>query len=280
MAHSYADVLTLKGTAYLNITSTVTAHDVALRGLLEIASEEADRYCGRWFYARQGTLTFDGKGGTLLNLPDFTTLTGVKEDTNADGTFETTWGTADFLNWPYNAQPTSDNARPYQAIMVSRLSNGTQDVFLRGQQNYQLVGTWGFQSYTIGSATGSSSINAAALSVPLNASASGVIEPGMTILIDTEQMYVTASTGTAVTVLRAMNGSTAGTHGSGSLISVYQYPSPVRQAVLMHAGRLFKRAQAGFASESGAPDGQVTVFRGGMDADVRALLDAYKRPVL
>ena len=131
--------------------------------------------------------------------------------------------------------------------------------------------------------TVSSSLSATATSLVLSGSASGTIEAGQVLLIGTEQVYVRTgggASGTAVTVQRGVNGATAAVIASGSAIAAYRYPDAITQAALMHAGRIFKRSQAAFASEAGAPDGQITVFQGGMDRDVRMLIDGYKRPAL
>ena len=277
--YAYATVQTLLGSSVLNITGTT--HDTRLRTLLEAASQEVDRYLNRQVQPYVATLYFSGKGGRVLNVPDLIAIVSIKEDDNGDGSFDATWGANDYVLAPYNANPTSPDGRPYQWVEVSQKSNGTQDEFWAGQRNYQVVGTYGFQhaTLTIG-LTVSSSLSATATSITVSGSASGTIDAGHTLIINGEHMYVQSSTGTAATVRRAQNGSTPATLASGSAIAIFQYPAPVSEAVMMHAGRLFKRAQAAFAASDGAPDGGFQVFRAGLDYDVRDLLQTYRKPAI
>lgn len=278
--HAYADLQTLKGTSVFNVTGT--AHDAYLRTLLEVSSQEVDRYTARRFQPYLGTLYFDGMGTTLLNVPDLLSVTSLVEDQSNTGTFDTTWAANDYILWPYNANPTGDSGRPYQAVYVSDKSNGTQDQFLAGHRNYRIIGQFGFSyvASTLGLTVGSAQ-TATGTTLVLSGSATGTLEPGHTVLVGSEHMYVqSVTTGTSAVVMRAQNGSTAGTHSQGDAILLFSYPRPIHEATVMHAGRMFKRGQSAFASESGAPDGVVTVFRGGMDADVRMLVDPYRRITL
>ena len=275
--HSYATVTTLLGTSVLNITGT--AHETRARTLLEQTSQEIDRYLNRQLQPRVGTYYFSGKGGRILNTPDLIAVVSIIEDNNNDGSFDTTWGANDYFLAPYNAQPTNQEGRPFQWIEVSTKSNGTQDEFWRGQRNYQIVGTFGYvhATLTIG-LTVSSSISATATSIPVSGSASGTIDAGHTLIINGEHIYVRSVSGAAATVTRAQNGSTPATLASGSAIVALQYPTPVVEATVMHAGRLFKRALAAFASQDGAPDGGFTMFRAGLDYDVRDMLQSFRKP--
>ena len=277
---TYADLLTLKGTAGANVTGT--AHDERLRRFMEVSAQEIDRYAGRSFHPQVGTKVFDGPGGTMLHVPDLVSVSTLQEDDNLDGTFDTGWAANDYQLWPYNANPTSDAGRPYQAIYVSNKSNGTQDEFVHGRRNYLISGTWGFSAVTVTlGLTVSSSLDATATSLVLSSSASGTVEAGQVLLIGTEQVYVrTGGAGTAVTVTRGVNGAVASVIASGSAIAVYTYPPPITEAVIANATRLFKRSQAAYASQAGAPDGQVTVFQGGLDRDARMMIDGYRRPAL
>jgi hypothetical protein len=218
----------------------------------------------------------------MLNLRDLVSVATLLEDTNNDGTFETGWAVADYFLGPYNAEPTSDFGRPYQWLQVSSKTTGTQDEFLRGQQNYRIAGTWGYQSVTLTlGLTVSSSLSATATSIVLSGSASGTVEAGMTMLIGTEQLYVlTGGAGTAVTARRGVNGAAAAVIASGSAIAVFTYPPAIQQAVLIQAGRMFKRAQAAFASQAAPLDAGIFQPFAGMDRDVQQLLAQYRRPAL
>ena len=276
MPHAYLTTTTLKGTGALNIDGT--AYDARLRQVIEAVSDQIDRYCNRTFQPFSGTYTVDGPGGTLLDLPkDLLAIGTLLEDSNEDGTFETGWATTDYFYFPRTADPTSDYGRPYTWLQVNPHSDGTQDEFIRGPRMYRVTGTWGFLSLIT---TAAPSLSGSHNSTTAGILASTVgIEPGMTILIDTEPMYVLSTATTTLTVYtpRGINGVAAGTHASGTVIQYYTYPAPIREACLVQSSRLWKRRESGYATEVGIPEtGQVTIFRG-LDPDVKELLTPYRR---
>ena len=56
---------------------------------------------------------------------------------------------------------------------------------------------------------------------------------GQTVLIESEQLYVTAISTNDLTVVRGINGTTASTHADGTDISIYRYPETVAEACLI-----------------------------------------------
>lgn len=277
--YAYATVPSLLGTSVLNITGT--AHDARVRTIIETVSVEIDRHLNRQIHPYVGTFYFSGQGGRLLNTPDLIAVASLVEDDNGDGSFDTTWGANDYFLGPYNVNPRTESGRPYQWIEVSTKSNGTQDVFWRGQRNYQVIGTFGFVHATLSvGLVVSSSLSATTTALALSGSATGTIDAGHTVIINGEHIYVRSVSGTTATVTRAQNGSTASTLASGSAIVVLQYPQPIVEATVEQAGRLYKRGLAAFAAQDGAPDGAFTVYRGGIDFDVRDLIQPYRKPVI
>ena len=276
MPHTYVSVTMLKGTGALNIDGT--AFDTRLRQVGEAIADELDRFTARTFQPQVRVKTFPGDDSTLLLVDDLIKVTSLKEDTNKDGTFETTWDATDYILRPLNSTPTKDYGRPYTSIMVNPNSNGSQDIFLPGPQMYEIDGTWGYNAVTRATSVKTSgSLGYTATTVTVNTSG---VEPGMTVLIDSEQLYIesTASGGTSLTVERAVNGSTAGTHATTATIDRYVYSGPLVEASLIQAARLWKRKDSGFASQVGYPDtGVVVTFRGGLDSDVKQLIMPYKR---
>ena len=97
---------------------------------------------------------------------------------------------------------------------------------------------------------------------------------GQTVLIESEQLYVTAISTNDLTVVRGINGTTASTHADGTDISIYRYPETVAEACLIQASRLWKRKDARFAARSGLPQGDGLR---GLDPDVKQLLGPYRR---
>ena len=230
MPYSYVTVTTLKGTGGLNISGT--AFDTRLRQITEHVSQQIDRTVNRIFHPRTLTLELDGDGSTLLMVPDLVSVTSLKEDTNEDGTFETTWASVDYLLKPNTARPTADYGSPYTYLQVNPRSDGTQDEFLKGPKMYELIGTFGYSRVLGTSLPKTSGTWGGAGTTSLLASTVG-IEPGMTILVDSEQIYVESTATTTLTVQRAMNGSTAATHTGTTTIQYYLYPGQVEAAVFI-----------------------------------------------
>jgi len=278
--NSYISVLTLKRDGALNL-GTGTTYDLPLRLVTEAVSREIDGYTRRHFYHTTETLELDGPGDSIIIVPDTVKITHLKEDSNNDGTFDTTWATSDYYEYPRNANPTADwGGKPYTQLVISDKTVGTQEEFLFGLSNYQLAGTFGYaRKVTLANVACSSSINAAVTTLPVNGAVStSDFYVGDTVVLDNEQMYVTQASSTSYTVIRAVNGSTAGTHGSGGTINVVNYPSDVSQAAFIQAARIWRRKDSGFANEVGFPEtGQMVTFRGGLDSDVKQMLSRVRR---
>ena len=279
MSNAYVTVESLKGSAVLPASGSNI--DARLRDLSEGISREVDKFLKRPMYARTGTFFFSGNGKRQLLTPDIISVTSIKEDNNNDGTFNITWDANDFHLAPFNVDPTSTyDAQPYRKIEVNRNSKGTQDVFQRGQRNYEIIGTFGYSASVqdVG-ASASADFNASTTTFDVDAQ---TVEVGMTIQIGSEQMYVLdkPSTGTSISVERGVNNTVAASFGSGAGINVYIYPEPITEAVIGQVSRIFARQQAKWANELGLPEtGQIQVFRGDnkLDPDIRALIAGYKK---
>lgn len=276
MPHAYITSTTLKGTGALNIDGT--AYDTRLRLLIENISTQVDRHTSRIFQPITATRTFNGDDSTLLLVNDLIAVTSLKEDSDQDGTFDTTWDAKDYMLLPHNAEPTEDWGRPYTYLMVNPKSEGTQDIFLDGLKRYQIVGTFGWNRTVKDTGVDTSgSLGSTATTVNVNTAG---IEPGMTIFIDSEQIYVesTGAAGTALTVLRGVNGAASGTHATTAGIDYFLYPGPIAEAVMIQSSRLWKRRESGFANQLGYPDtGIMQTWSGGLDPDVKELLTPYRR---
>lgn len=279
MPNAYVSLAEFKATAIgmgLNISGT--GGDSALLALIESVSRQVDRHCGRVFFTTSGTRVLSGDGSTCLLTPDIVSISTLEEDALQAGTFSTAWATSDYYLGPEGRQPTVEWGAPYSWLEVNRSSNGSRSAFTKGQRNFRLTGTFGYISAPLTVATLSAALTATATSLDFGTSAvPGSIPVGVTVVAESEQMYVTGATGTSLTVRRAMNLTTGTAHGSAVALSRHQYPEAVRLAVQIQAGRILKRAQVGYASNSGNPETQSFAEVGrGMDADVRDLLGPYR----
>ncbi len=275
--NSYVTVDLLKGSGVLNMDTN--EHNDRLRGLLEGSSRTIEDYAQRLFYSRSLTLLFDGDGSRLQGIDDLISITTLKTDDDVDRTFETTWATTDYLLLPSNADPATTNnprSRPYYEIEVD--PNGNQSSFTKGRQTVQIVGVWGYWQH-LKRATETVDGELDAIETGVDVSARQDIQAGHTILIDSEQMYVKSYEDNVLTVVRGVNGTTAATHTTSTVIDIYEYPSAITEAVLITASRLWTRRLSGFANSIGLPDGSMQVFRG-IDPDVRMMLDPYRLAVI
>jgi hypothetical protein len=216
-----------------------------LEAMIETASRDVDRFCRRFFYAETKALTFDGNGKDSLVVPDLLVVASIKLDENVDRAYETTLAATDF----YLMRP--DHERPYdtmpKTLIVLDTRNGNFSVFQRSEKLLLIDAEWGYGNDT--EDTGATvqdaveqGVSQATLLVPDGASFS----VGQTLLLDTEQEYVTGVAGDTLSIARGVNGTTPATHTNGLQIDRYVYPPLVRDATHIQAVRLFKRKEVGF----------------------------------
>ena len=271
--NAYVTVDLLKSSSVLNVTGT--GDDTRLRLLAESQSRVVDRLTNRHFYALTATRTFDVTDTEKVLLPDLAAITSLKTDDNIDRTFETTWATTDYRLRPANADPATrinSNSRPYTSVIVD--SNGTRS-FTLGDETVQIVGEWGWWSHKA-TATETADAISSTTATTFSVSARTDVEAGHTILVDSEQMYVQSYSGNTLTVIRGVNGTTAATHSGGAAISLYEYPEPVREAVIIQASRMWKRKDSSYANALGLEGGLMEIFRG-IDQDVKQALNPYRK---
>lgn len=245
MSHTYASLPTFKdfirdgGSA-----GTATTNDARLLALLESSSRTVDRYVGRsrfgsGFGPRTGTNKYDifEWTNTLSLDDDLLSLTSI---TALDGTAGASLGTLVADTDYYKRGLGGDYDLPYREIVLH--GQGQVGAFGWGFQVATVVGSWGYQDVQ----ASAGAIGTATSSTTSIAMTSGAAYAGQTLLVDSEQMYVTASTGgTALTVKRAQNGTTAAVHAASATATVYVYPSEVEDATLQVALRRWKARDAG-----------------------------------
>lgn len=207
-----------------------TELDAVYLDAIEAASREFELRCHRHFYSKTATRYFDGNGKRNLRLTDESALlsdllsiTSLTVDDDDDGTYELTMvdGT-DYRLWPLNESPKT---------RIDLLTRGTQlSVWPKGQSTVKLVGKFGYSEDTESSGLTGTVATTNGTTLTASDSATGVIEKGDTILIGTEQMYVSAVEGTAITVTRGVNGTTAATH-SAVAINIRRYPKDIEDII-------------------------------------------------
>lgn len=262
----YGDLTKLKDDSVLKDPAGGSGDDDELFQLLLAISDWVDNYCNRHFYPRTKTLVFDGKGSAQLLAPDLISVTSLKEDTNADLTFNETWANSDYWLQPYNASPLEHWGGPYTALRA-RLQGNKSDGFAVGEQNFQIAGIWGYGQFSEDSGTDLNDASMTTTKTTVAVDDGTQFNIGQTILIGTEQMLVTAISGNNLTVSRALNGTTAAAHADNSDINILRWPASVERATLVQAARIWTRAA----------DFEPFFVDADVDTDVRLLLEPYRK---
>ena len=210
--------------------------------LLVAASDEVRSLTGREFAAKVDTRYIDvptphstNDYGLRLHLPwDVVSITTLSLFTANPLTFGTVLAeNTDFIA----VHEDDDTAKPIVALdalpgssLLSQWPAGTRQVKLAGVLGYSyetedtgLVGTLDSDSDT---------------SLTLTATGQNILYAGETIRMGDEQLYVSAVAGTAVTVERGVNGTTAAAHSNVSVLR-RRYPRKVDQATRLRAMDLY-----------------------------------------
>ncbi len=259
----YGDLTRLKDASLLDNPAGGSGADSALFSLLLAASEAADRYCNRHFYALTATRYFDGPGEATLPLPDAIAVSSLRSDDDEGGYYRTAWSPSEYQLLPLNASPEEHWGRPYNALRVR--GNGPRQRFERGPARYEVRGRWGFGERLeyAGSRLRSSASETATV---LDVSSSVNFAVGQTIAAGSERMLVRAISVNRLTVTRGLNGSPPQHHELNATLSIVRWPAPVERAALINAARLWTRA----------PAFEPFYVDADLDTDVRLLLEPYR----
>ncbi len=276
--HTYASTDDLRdylaGTSY---SSGWTSDAVILRRFLEAASTRIDNYVGmQSFGARIETHYYDIGRGTLRESPQ-PSVSGVIsgeigvgdmlvavipfEDwlidattvTNYSGTDRSTSETLsegyanDYWLEPYNSNP---------KVRLKFNEDSTKS-FNAGQQTLAVAGTWGYTNdTTVQTDLAAAITDDAAVEIEVtNAASLGIAQ---TILVGTEQMYITGISSNTLTVERGCNGTTSATHLINANVSSYDYPPLVVQACLDLAKIEFRDRDMGVTNIIGTGEQGIT----------------------
>ena len=251
--HTYSDAdyfrESLAGTSY---ASGWTSDAVMLLVLLERASMMIDDFVGnqsfgpttqtRSYDVGTGPLVFDDRpffpnvsanGGiettrsrhAVLPLDRWllsaTTVTSYSGTDRATSDVLTEGLSNDYLLDPYQA---NDLGGRYWRLKLSTESTAS---FNAGQQTITIAGVWGWTQDTAATTTTLSAAITSTTATTVAVTSGAVFSPGNTLVVDSEQMYVSSISTNDLTVLRGVNGTTASTHSDASTVARYEYPSDV-----------------------------------------------------
>ena len=144
ISDGYATLADVK--AALRITDTVD--DSLLEISIEAASREIDGFCERVFTQSTATRIYRPTDAFTVDLDDLQTVTTLKTDTDGDGVFDTTWGTADYQLNPLNGIA-GGITTPYTTLKAvgSYLFPIYEPRNVNSQEaSVQIAGVWGWPS--------------------------------------------------------------------------------------------------------------------------------------
>ena len=277
--NAYADLTTLKSASYLNLS--VTTHDTYLTRLLDTASRQVDEFCRRNFYCSEGTRVYDGAESIVFFPDDILSITTFKMDEDCDGTYETSLtADTDYVLCPYNKYPkTWAELSSSGSSKISGFNDGVK-------KGLQVIGVFGYGDESSrgaspylasGAIVNTGGITAAAMTHALATGKGALFSVGMTIRIDSEQLYVSGVSTDTLTFEHGVNGTTSAAHSAAAVIYIYQYPYAVYQSTLILAMRAWKRKDSAYQDVVGLGEMGTVIASKGFDADAARLLMPYVR---
>jgi hypothetical protein len=284
--HTYASADDLRDyLAGTSFSSGWTSDAGSLRRILEASSRRIDLYCeGGTFGPLTETRYYDIGSGSLVQSPQYAVLAGTDaiattvslanvipldgwlistttvtayDDTDRGASTVLTEGYAnDFFLMPYNVSPKS----------IFKLNEDTSNTLDAGQQTLSILGSWGYTSDTLSVTTADAIGSTTATSVSVTSATD--LGPAQVVLVDSEQLYITAISGNTLTVQRGVNGTTAATHSGGAGLTRYDYPELVVQACLDIAKLTFRNRDLGSVGSIGSGEMSMTTA----ESEVRSVL--------
>lgn len=248
MPHTYAHLgqwldATRDGGSTDLLTGT-TASDIAQRAAilkdLEAASRSVDAYCdrsrfGSGFGPRIASNKYDARTASHLDLDDdFLTISGVTVYAGTGGASSSLTEDTDYYTQPYGRAQK-------RRLTIHGLTSVT---FTPGLRTATVAGTAGYSNDSFTATATAGAISSTTVTT-FTVGGTDDLHMGMTLLIDTEQLYLRGKNSTTATIKRAQNGTTAATHSGSAAIAYYLYPDDVIQATLLIAQRRRRMRDAG-----------------------------------
>ena len=253
------------------IRSNGNENDEAIDRLIEAASRDVDNMTHRWFIPKTQTRTFRwpgnyGRGDILWLDADLVSVTTLQ--TMAQDSSPTTVSSSDYFLEPANFAP------PYNRIEIDISSTASFEGGDTPQRSISVAGSWGFSSDTVSAGTvasGLSSGTTATEFVCSNGSLTSGVNVGDTLLIESEQLFVSEKTAAALGSI-LLNGARdadksqnlivdGGTHGisNGEVIRVDSEEMLVRGSTATTL--TVERAYNGTTLAAHSNDAAVHIFR-------------------
>lgn len=249
------------------------SEDAVYDAILEAVSRQIDTWTGRQFFARTATRTLSTPRTDRVLVPDLLAVTSLKTDTDGDLSYGTTWATTDYVLLPSDA-PLESPPRPYWEL---RTAPSGVNSFGTGLHNVQIAGRWGFYEVLERATSLLAAAVATTTAVTITVDDGAEFHVGQTLLIDSEQVFITGIVDDNLTVQRGRNGTTAATHLDNAVLDVYTYPV-LSEACLLQAGHLYQSTKAPSGIIGGSDFGPIRIAA--FQPLVRMMLQPFKLPHL
>ncbi|MEN6533752.1 MAG: hypothetical protein ABFD60_07010 [Bryobacteraceae bacterium] len=217
-----------------------TTRDADLMLCLDAASRAIDDFCGRVFWTASGARVFTPLACEWANVDDCLSVSSLKSDEDGDGIPEAEWTQGrdgDFFLSPVSGFPKTVLLRAVNASrsFVAGLMNSIEATGVWGYGDGRRAAPWDALGVTLTVAT--------AGGTTATVSAAGGIQAGNTLLVGTEQIHVSAISGTTLTIERGANDTTAAAH-SAEAVNRAAYPGRIAHACSLLAGQFFRDLDA------------------------------------
>ena len=273
MYKSYGNWSQLTDPGYLG---TMTTYSATLLRMLEAASDMIDRITHRHFNTWEGIQYFDGVARVLVPDEDILSISELALDQNGSQLYATTITTSDYLLYPISGPQLYPKS-------IIKLTTGSSvgslgSAILAG---IRITGVFGYGNglsatpYYDSGDTLQSVMSASQPTMTVTNVGGNTFSPGMTLRIDSEQVYVTAVLGTTLNIVRGVNGTTALVHLDGIPIYIYTYPSTVVEETLLLATGWWKQRENPASYMSGnTATGTYTITKD-MEEIIASRLNSY-----
>lgn len=255
---------------------TGTSYDSLLVRFALHASRLLDAASGRYFFPELATRYVDGSGADELWLPEpALAISEVAESYDSGTTYTAVAGSDYYIS----------DGQHYDRSPTQLLVRGDDATWPAGRRSVRIAAVWGWhRNYSaawarVDALAAQASAAATTLSV---ADADGVDETGATprfqvgqlIRLESEFCQVSAvnTVSNALTVKRALLGTTAALHVIATAVEVWRPDELARQATLIQTVRWFKRSQSAFQDVAAAMETGTLTFARKLDPEVEFML--------
>lgn len=237
MANFYCGRRAVKRAAGVNGTD----QDSIIDRLIEAASRRIDQETRRRFIPETATRLYRwpnrlGYGITLWLDQDLLTLSTLK--TQAQDSSPTTIAAADYYLEPQSLGP------PYNRIEIDLSSSSAFEAGDTPQRSISVDGSWGYGNATKAAGTVASGLASDAAAVTFVCSDSSLIDVGDSLLIESEQLFVSGMTSAALGSI-LLNGALTATKSQVSVTVDASHGIVASEIILVESEKMFVEAVSG-----------------------------------